>query len=187
MFKRIKIKLSKILLDKRDTWSGKSISHTQQVEAVTQSQDTELPQNPCPILHPQTIQGMRNELIESEIVEEILSKNSERVHIIKGSTDIVSSQEKRSFTEDGLVTHTDDNFVHTSEGRFIKGKELHGGGQCYFCEGYTDRIEFCFRCRRAICFKDSIPYKDFKVCPNCLRVLRFNEDTWDEEEEKKLK
>lgn len=173
----IKSKLSRFFSDGIDTWTGKNSPTVKADRSVSKTPDAI---NPQTLPAQPTVQRMRNDLIQSEVVEEILSKKSERVHIVKSGSEIIGSEEKRSFTDEGLITDSDQYFLQTSEGRFIKGKELHGGGECYACQRYSDRVNFCDVCRKLVCVLHSVPHQNLTVCPSCWRKLKFNEDSWEE-------
>ena len=179
MLERLKNAVRSMFSDRRDAWSGQK-SRGGPLVRVAQ------PQHPVQVLPPpQTstemgIGEMREQLIAGEAMEETQSVTRRRIHIVRASRSVVSSRERRSFTEEGLVTHTDEFFLHTAEGRLITGPELHGGGQCFVCRQFTDKIEFCAVCRRPLCFACAHPWESIKVCPEHQRLLAFHRDTWAE-------
>jgi hypothetical protein len=185
MFKTIKQKLLSIISDNHDTWAGNMLP----VRYNPPCQEPE--QQPLRILPPQpqdtldtpatpNIQDMRTRLIHGEAYEEIQSTTRHRVHIVRATSDLLSSEEKRSFTDEGLVAHSEQYFLHTADGRFITGPELHGGGQCSICQGYTDEKQLCFCavCRRPLCFACARSWQELEVCPTHFRRLQFNRDAW---------
>jgi hypothetical protein len=182
MFEIIKRKLLSIVRDTHDTWAGNTLPV--QYDPPCQ----ELQQQPRRILPSQTqdtpgtpnIQDMRTQLIHGEAYEEIQSTTRHRVHIVRATSDLLSSEERRSFTEEGLVSHSEQYYLHTADGRFITGPELHGGGQCSICQGYTDEKQLCFCavCRRPLCFACARSWQELEVCPVHYRRLQFNRDTW---------
>ena len=180
MFKKLKSRFAQVFLDKRDCWNNSPSSTKKDVPPLSDDLQVTSPQFPSP----SSPQDMRDQLIQGECSEELLSKKSSRVHIVKSSSEIIGFQEKRSFTEDGLVTDSDEYFLKTSDGRFIKSTELHRGGECVACNGFSDKIFHCQICRRSVCFTHFIPWKEFKACPRCFYRLKFNEDTWFEKQGK---
>ena len=179
MFEKIKTNLLKILSAQKDTWTNIPSPPVTKRE-FTIGNVTKVNQ---PEINPQSnLKGMRDNLIRNEHEEELLSAKSHKVNIVSAGSKIVSSETKRSFSEDGLSETQDDYFLHTAEGRFIKGNELHDGGQCNHCKKFSDRIYFCNLCHSSICFKHTHPWENSTVCPKCYQFLKFNQDTWEKSE-----
>jgi hypothetical protein len=125
-----------------------------------------------------TIPDLRENLILKECVEEEESVHEASTQIVPARNEVPNQTERRSFTEEGMVTHTKDFLLRTVEGRFVKCADLHGGGRCSVCGGNTDKILFCQVCRRAICFTDAFPWEQGHLCPSHHKRMLFLQDTW---------
>lgn len=179
MFKIIRAKIKKIVNEGTDTWSGR-VPQPQQVRPTELPSKGNIPVQPLP--QQPSVHDLRNNLIEAELYEEVQSVNKNHTKIIPAGSSNPGSVEKRSFTEEGLVTTKQEHLLSTADGRLITSSELHGGGKCTVCPGYTDKhhLYFCAVCRRPLCFRCAIPWENnTKVCPAHYQILIFNQDTWD--------
>ena len=138
---------------------------------------------PSPTRDP-SIMELRDQLIGGELAEEVQAKSSDQVRIVPAGPTMPGLSEHRSFTEQGLVSSKDQFFVQTSEGRFIRGSELHGGGRCATCGGFSDKGFCCATCGVWVCTRHAIGWGSQHVCIQESRRLRFHEDTWSEPEKK---
>lgn len=128
---------------------------------------------------PRSIQEMRDDLLETEYLEETQSVTRRTVRIIRAGTRNPTENERRVLDpREGLVTDSEDFLLQTCDGRLTTN--LQGGGQCSVCSGYTDRdrLTFCALCRQPLCFSCYRDWQGAAVCPRHYRQLRFNHDTW---------
>jgi hypothetical protein len=178
MFGRVAQTLKDWLGDKTNTWvdprqSARTPSMPPQSGADDEPKSAESEGREDPSIH-----DLRQRLMAGQLGEEIQSEHQSQVRIVRAGAQMPSATERRSFTEDGLKTKADQYFVQTIEGRFIRSEEIHKGGTCSICDGLSDQIYFCEVCRRAICLKHAIPWKNVRVCPEHFERLLFQEDTW---------
>lgn len=143
--------------------------------------DPSVPSSPPETFPLPTIPALREKLVLGQSLEEEQSVRTTAVEIVAAHNEVPSQTERRSFTEEGMVTQTKDFFLRTAEGRFIKPADLHGGGRCSVCGGNTNKIFFCRVCRRALCFADAFPWQEGHLCPLHHRQTLFFQDTWTQE------
>ena len=180
MLKKLTQNVKQWMADKRDAW-GSTGNPAPPVPPSTSSPSvpaTGQPSSSTRGVAQPSIMQMRNQLVAGQWEESVQSHTRRRVRIVQASAEMPGTEERRSFTEDGLMTDESEHFVRTAEGRLIPGASLSGGGQCAVCGGLSDRLHFCRICRIPVCHLHAIPWQSAHVCPRDFSRLRFHEDTW---------
>ena len=188
MFKRLKQRLQQMRANQGNTWSpiAPPTKGRPPSSCGSGARPNSKLQTPSTSASPQpSITALRSQLIQSQNAEEMHSQSTERVRIIPAGTETPGITERRRFTDEGLVTENEQYFLSGADGRLIKNTELHGGGRCSACGGYTDRIYYCEYCRLPYCHIHIRPWKQIHVCHRHWAQLNFNRNTWSETDEKK--
>lgn len=175
MFAKLKEFIAEILAEDGAEGPGAPSLPSRTIRDSGESQTSEQDHEPA------SYHDLRRRLVEGEHTEDVQSTSGHTVQIIPAGLDNPTTREKRSFTEEGMVTVVEDTLLEGADGRLIKAPELHQGGRCSFgpCARLTDKLIFCPVCRRGFCQTHSIQWKDIRVCPVDYRRLRFEDDTWD--------
>lgn len=134
-----------------------------------------------------TIEAMRANLVQAELYEETQSVRRRTVHIVPAGSHNPVSRERRSFTEEGLLTREDQYLLQTCDGRLATDADMRGGGLCSVHLQYTDRkgLTFCSLCHRPICFRCARLWEGEVVCPDHYQFLRHHYDTWQEDQRRR--
>lgn len=175
-------KIQRIVSDKADSWqSSRFPVAVNPANEITQAAEVLMPERCEPLeFNPESL---RNRVVETEFGEEVQSETSRRVRIMQAGPNVPDKIERRVFTGEGLVTRNEEILLMTADGRFIKGDELHRGGKCHVCSGFSDKVYFCEVCRKPLCFSCARMFNKMTLCPYHHFTLRFHQDTWNREKE----